>query len=210
MKPIHIYFLLVFISISICNALQAQVNRQSAKFARRAILVDAFTGSTSGNSINWHQPLLIFKQKDGNSEETLKKGYLNASIGFGRSFFPEPGISLPHSLTLNISLHPSKNKARFFEMGYGGIAWQATDNNYIYSNTRHRNEYGGGLLVGYRSNGSINTRTSFVFRVNSTLLVHKDQAFGNFCLLDPWESCRKPTNKLVIRPLINIALGLGL
>lgn len=200
-------FSLFFISFVTIVSVTAQENYISQKFARKAVLVDGFTGTTSGNSINWHQPLLIIKRKGGNTDAILKKGYLNAGIGFGMSFFPEPGISIPHSLTLNISLQPSGNKARFIEMGYGGIAWQATDDNYIYSNTKYRNEYGGGLMIGYRSNGAINNRNSFVFRVNSTLMVHKDQAFGDFCLIS--EYCREPTNSLVVRPLIGISFGVG-
>jgi hypothetical protein len=207
-KANHIYLLLFLVSTCVCSSLRSQQNLPSDKLARRAVTIDAFTVTTSGNSINWHQPILVLKQKS-NGNNAIEKGYLNASIGLGSSFFPEPGISIPHSITLNIRIQASETKARFVEMGYGGLAWQSMDNNYIYSSIRHRNEYGGGLLIGYRSNGPITSKNTFVFRINGTLMVHKDQAFGNFCLLDSWDGCRKPRNILVVRPLINLSFGIG-
>jgi hypothetical protein len=202
MKSIRLYFLFFFICLGICNSLHAQENPQSLKFARRAVLVDGFTGATWGASVNWHQPLMVFKEKNDQSGKPNIKGYLNASIGFGLSAFPEEGSYIPHSLTFNFSIQKFTNKAKFLELGYTGLAWQAKDKKSKYNN---KNEYGAGLLLGYRSNGALSKRNNFVFKFNTGLLVSRDQAFGKFCTLD----CPKPSNKYVVSPLLSLSAGLG-
>jgi hypothetical protein len=202
MKNTRLYLLFFFISLSICNSLDAQENPQSLKFARSAVLVDGFAGATGGVSINWHQPLMVFKKKNDKSSKPDIKGYLNASIGFGLSVFPEEGSYIPHSLTFNFSIQKLTNKAKFLELGYTGLDWQAKDKK---SNYNNKNEYGGGLLMGYRSNGALSKRNTFVFRANTGFQISKDQALGKFCVLE----CPKPTNKYVVSPFISLSAGLG-
>jgi hypothetical protein len=212
MKPNHTYLLLFLVSICSYSSLLCQQNLPSAKIARRAITIDAFTTATNGNSINWHQPILVLKGKS-NGNANKEKGYLNGSIGLGRSFFPQPGICIPHSVTFNIRIQADKNNASFMEMGYGGLGWRPTSDDYSYNGKRYGIKYGGGLLLGYRINGPIRSKKTFVFRVSSTLMVHKELAFGEFFNLCLAETCEEATiakNRLVVLPLINVSFGIGL
>jgi hypothetical protein len=216
MKPNHTYFLLFLVSICAYSSLLCQQNLPAGKIARRAITIDASTFTANSYSINWHQPILVLKRKS-NGHTQKEEGYLNASIGLGRSFLQESAILVPHSITFNIRLKAYKNKARFMELGYGGFAWHSTVNYISPSNKSYdRNKYGGGLLIGFRSNGPIADEKTFVFRVNCTAMVQKGNAFVNplyyyYCFSG--NGCRDlsgRSNKLIVRPLLNLSVGFGL
>jgi hypothetical protein len=183
---------LIFLTPILYNTLLAQSVTSLHKLARPALVADASIGydalPTTGFSFNWHQPIVSFRlgKKNKSRQSPAKIGYINASAGIGKYYYlsnDKNSTIIPHSLTVNFQV--IKNKASFLELGYTGFAQSA---NTPISTTKEnvcwfcnqtslyedkQNRYEGGLLIGYRANGRINKKSSFVFRINYAFLLNK-------------------------------------